>query len=55
MNLQGKTLFRQLATNSYSYGLAIGGVVRSRGAADQVPNYYAYVPFTRSMLVFGER
>jgi hypothetical protein len=50
VQMQGKTLFRSLETNSYSYGLAAGGVVRSRGAADQVPNYYAYAPFTRSML-----
>jgi hypothetical protein len=50
IQMQGKTLFRTLETNSYSYGLAIGGVVRSRGAADQVPNYYAYVPFTKSVM-----
>ena len=50
VQMQGKTLFKTLETNGYSYGLAVGGVVRSRGAADQVPNYYAYVPFTRSML-----
>ena len=50
VQIQGKTLFRKLETNSYSYGLVAGGVVRSRGAADQVPNYYAYVPYTRSML-----
>lgn len=50
VQMQGKTLFRSLETNSYSYGLAAGGVVRSRGAADQVPNYYAYVPLTRSLL-----
>lgn len=50
VQMQGKTLFRSLETNSYAYGLAAGGVVRSRGAADQVPNYYAYAPFTRSML-----
>ena len=50
VQMQGKTLFRNLETNSYSYGLAAGGVVRSRGAADQVPNYYAYLPLTRSLL-----
>jgi hypothetical protein len=50
VQVQGKTLFRNLETNDYSYGLAVGGVVRSRGAADQVPNYYAYVPYTRSLL-----
>ena len=50
VQMQGKTLFRTLETNSYSYGLAVGGVVRSRGAADQVPNYYAYLPLTRSLL-----
>lgn len=50
VQVQGKTLFKTLETNSYAYGLAIGGVVRSRGAADRVPNYYAYAPFTRSLL-----
>ena len=50
VQMQGKTLFRQLETNGYSYGLAVGGIVRSRGAADQVPNYFAYMPFTRSLL-----
>ena len=50
VQMQGKTLFQQLETNGYSYGLAVGGVVRSRGAAEQVPNYYAYMPFTRSLL-----
>jgi len=50
VQMQGKTLFRTLETNGYAYGLAVGGVVRSRGVADQVPNYYAYVPYTRSML-----
>jgi hypothetical protein len=50
VQMQGKTLFKQLETNGSAYGLAVGGVVRSRGAADQVPNYYAYVPFTRSLL-----
>jgi hypothetical protein len=50
VQMQGKTLFRTLETNSYSYGFAAGGVVRSRGAADQVPNYYAYLPLTRSLL-----
>jgi hypothetical protein len=50
VQIQGKTLFRTLETNSYSYGFAAGGVVRSRGAADQVPNYYAYVPVSRSLL-----
>jgi hypothetical protein len=50
VQMQGKTLFRILEPNGYSYGLAAGGVARSRGAADQVPNYYAYVPLTRSLL-----
>lgn len=50
VQMQGKTLFRELETNGHAYGLAVGGVVRSRGAADQVPNYYAYMPFTRSLL-----
>jgi hypothetical protein len=50
VQMQGKTLFKTLETNGYSYGLAVGGVVRSRGAADQVPNYYGYMPFTRSLL-----
>jgi hypothetical protein len=50
VQMQGKTLFQRLETDGYSYGLAVGGVVRSRGAADQVPNYYAYVPVTRSLL-----
>ncbi len=50
VQMQGKTLFRNLETNSYSYGVAVGGVSRSRGLADQVPNYYAYVPMTRSLL-----
>jgi hypothetical protein len=50
VQLQGKTIFKTLDTNGYSYGLVLGGVVRSRGAADQVPNYYAYMPFTRSLL-----
>jgi hypothetical protein len=50
VQMQGKTLFRTLETNDYSYGLAVGGVVRSRGAADQVPNYFAYVPITKSLL-----
>ncbi|MEO7727990.1 MAG: hypothetical protein ABIS45_12110 [Burkholderiales bacterium] len=49
VQIQGKTLFKTLETNGYSYGLAVGGVVRSNGAADQVPNYYAYMPYTRSL------
>jgi hypothetical protein len=51
VQIQGKTLFRRLETNSHSYGLVLGGVVRSQSVADQVANYYAYVPFTRS---FGD-
>ena len=50
VQIQGKTLFKTLETNSYGYGLAVGGIVRSRGAADEVPNYYAYLPYTRSWL-----
>lgn len=50
VQMQGKTLFRKLETNGVAYGLAAGGVVRSRGAADQVPNYYVNLPMTRSLL-----
>lgn len=50
VQMQGKTLFKRFETNGYAYGLAVGGVVRSRGAAEQVPNYYAYVPYTHSFM-----
>ena len=50
VQLQGKTLFRTLETNSHSYGLAVGGSVRPPSVADRVPNYYAYAPYTKSLL-----
>ena len=49
VQIQGKTLFRKLETNSYGYGLAVGGSVRPPSLGDQLPNYYAYVPYTRSL------
>jgi hypothetical protein len=51
VQIQGKTLFKTLEAGGYGYGLVAGGVVRSQGAADQVPNYYAYMPYSRS---FGD-
>jgi hypothetical protein len=53
VQIQGKTLFKTLETNGYAYGLAVGGIVRSQGVADRVPNYYAYVPYSRSLFDDG--
>lgn len=49
VQLQGKTIFRTLETNGHAWGLAVGGVVRAPALGDQVPNYYAYLPFTQSL------
>jgi hypothetical protein len=50
LQIQGKTLFRKMETNGYGVGLAVGGVVRSEGLAQQVPQFYTYVPVSKSFL-----
>jgi hypothetical protein len=44
--LQGKTLFRELQTNSYGVGLAAGLVFRrnTRGDEKELHNVYGYIP-----------
>jgi len=44
---QGKTLFRQLETDSWSWGLAVGGARHDGNGQGRIGNdYYAYVPAT---------
>jgi hypothetical protein len=53
IQLQGKTLFKTLEPNGYSYGLVLGGIIRPNSVGDQVPNYYGYVPYSRSLFDDG--
>ena len=46
---QGKTLFRQLEANSWSWGLAVGGARHNGKGQEGIGNdYYAYLPATFS-------
>jgi len=48
--LQGKGLFKPLETNSYSYGLVVGGMMHSDRSTQQerVGSIYGYVPISKS-------
>ena len=48
--LQGKGLFKPLETNSYSYGLVVGGMMHNDPGAQQarVGSIYGYVPISNS-------
>ncbi len=47
---QGKTLFRQLETNGWSWGLAVGGMRHDGSTQPRIANdYYAYLPATFSL------
>lgn len=52
--LQGKTLFRTLETNGWSYGLAVGAIRQQDPAVhDGLTNAYFYVPVSASFLDDG--
>lgn len=48
--VQGKTLFRELNTNGYGWGLAVGHINHPNAAAgpNSLGNTYAYIPFSVS-------
>jgi len=50
--LQGKSLFRELTTNGYGWGLAVGQINHPNGIAgpNSLGNTYAYVPLSISTL-----
>jgi hypothetical protein len=50
--LQGKSLFRELTTNGYGWGLAVGHINHPSGAAgpNSLGNTYAYIPLSISTL-----
>ena len=50
--IQGKTLFRELTTNSWGWGLAVGKIAHPsiNPGPNLMGNTYAYVPISRSFL-----